>query len=55
MHRARKGVFITTSSFSKDARDFVSMIEKRKVLIDGRELAALLRDQITKLRDSSLT
>ncbi|MCF1429234.1 MAG: restriction endonuclease [Shewanella sp.] len=42
MHRARKGVFITTSSFSKDARDFVTMIEKRIVLIDGRELAALL-------------
>ncbi|WP_243880712.1 restriction endonuclease [Shewanella algae] len=42
MHRARKGVFITTSSFSKDARVFVSMIEKRIVLIDGRELAALM-------------
>lgn len=42
MHRARKGVFITTSSFSKDAREFVSMIEKRIVLIDGRELAALM-------------
>ncbi|WP_447077813.1 restriction endonuclease [Shewanella algae] len=42
MHRARKGVFITTSSFSKDARDFVTMIEKRIVLIDGRELAALM-------------
>ena len=42
MHRARKGVFITTSSFSKDAREFVSMIEKRIVLIDGRELASLM-------------
>lgn len=42
MHRARKGVFITTASFSKDAREFVSMIEKRLVLIDGRELAALM-------------
>lgn len=42
MHRARKGVFITTSNFSKDARDFVTMIEKRIVLIDGRELAALM-------------
>jgi len=42
MHRARKGVFITTSSFSKDARDFVTRIEKRIVLIDGRELAALM-------------
>lgn len=42
MHRARKGVFITTSSFSKEARDFVTRIEKRIVLIDGRELAALM-------------
>jgi restriction system protein len=42
MHRARKGVFITTSNFSKDARDFVTRIEKRIVLIDGRELAALM-------------
>lgn len=42
MHRARKGVFITTSSFSKEARDFVTRIEKRIVLIDGRELAAFM-------------
>ncbi|MCU8045105.1 MULTISPECIES: restriction endonuclease [unclassified Shewanella] len=42
MHRARKGVFITTSNFSKDARDFVTRIEKRIVLIDGHELAALM-------------
>lgn len=42
MHRARKGVFITTSNFSKEARDFVTRIEKRIVLIDGRELAALM-------------
>ncbi|HCU66951.1 MAG TPA: restriction endonuclease [Rheinheimera sp.] len=42
MHRARKGVFITTSSFSKEARDFVTRIEKRIVLIDGRELADLM-------------
>ncbi|MGL6123183.1 MAG: restriction endonuclease, partial [Shewanella sp.] len=42
MHHARKGVFITTSSFSKDARHYVSRIEKRIVLIDGNELAALM-------------
>ncbi|MGL5291361.1 MAG: restriction endonuclease [Vibrionaceae bacterium] len=42
MHHARKGVFITTSSFSKDAHQYVSRIEKRIVLIDGRELAALM-------------
>ncbi|WP_258191998.1 restriction endonuclease [Shewanella morhuae] len=44
MHRARKGVFITTSNFTKDAHDFVTRIEKRIVLIDGREWAALMRE-----------
>ena len=38
-HRARKGVLITTSSFSKEAEDFVKRIEKRIVLIDGQQLA----------------
>jgi restriction system protein len=42
--KARKGVFITTSSFSKDARDFVREIEKRIVLIDGEELAGYMID-----------
>jgi restriction system protein len=40
--RARKGVLITTSSFSKDAVDYVRQIEKRIVLIDGEKLCALL-------------
>lgn len=35
---ARKGVMITTSTFSPEARSFVSKIEKRIVLIDGPEL-----------------
>ena len=42
LHRARKGVFITTSSFSRDAQDYVGRIEKRIVLIDGARLAALM-------------
>lgn len=42
--RARKGIFLTTSSFSAEARQYVSMIEKRIVLIDGDELARLLYD-----------
>jgi restriction system protein len=40
--RARKGVLITTSTFTRDAVDFVDRIEKRIVLIDGRELARLM-------------
>lgn len=42
--RARKGVFITTSSFTDNARDYVKFIEKRIVLIDGAELANLMLD-----------
>lgn len=37
--RARKGVFITTGTFSSDARDYVSHIDPRVVLIDGVQLA----------------
>lgn len=42
LHRARKGVFITTSSFSRDAQEYVGLIEKRIVLLDGARLAALM-------------
>jgi restriction system protein len=42
--RGRKGVFITTSTFSSDAREYVSRIEKKIVLIDGVQLASLLID-----------
>jgi restriction system protein len=42
--RARKGVLITTSEFSKDARDYVAKIEKKIVLIDGAELTRLMID-----------
>jgi restriction system protein len=43
-HRARKGVMITTSSFSDDARSYVQKIEKKIVLIDGKRLAQLMID-----------
>ena len=43
-HRARKGVFITTSDFTKDAYDYVSRIEKKIVLISGQQLAEYLID-----------
>ncbi|MBL0669877.1 restriction endonuclease [Aeromonas hydrophila] len=42
LHKARKGVFITTSSFSREAQEYVGLIEKRIVLIDGTRLAALM-------------
>src|SRR3989442_4497606 len=40
--RAKKGVFITTSTFTKDAWDYVEHTEKKIVLIDGEELALLM-------------
>jgi len=42
---ARKGVFITTSQFSKEAKDYVSTIQQPKiVLVDGELLAKLMID-----------
>jgi restriction system protein len=40
--RAKKGVLLTTSSFSQEARQYASSIEKKIVLIDGRQLAAFM-------------
>lgn len=42
--RARKGVFLTTGTFSADAKDYVSRIDPAVVLIDGRELARYMLD-----------
>jgi restriction system protein len=42
--RARKGVFITTAGFSVEAKEYVSHIEPRVVLIDGRQLAEYMVD-----------
>lgn len=42
MQKSRKGVFITTSKFSNDAIEYVNLIEKSIVLIDGKKLAELM-------------
>lgn len=40
---ANKGVFVTTSSFSKDAEEFAAGIKNQKIiLIDGAKLASLM-------------
>jgi restriction system protein len=39
---ATKGIFITTSDFSKDANDYVSKIGSKIILIDGSRLAELM-------------
>jgi restriction system protein len=43
-YRARKGIFITTSSFTKDAQDYTQRIESKIVLIDGQRLTNLMVD-----------
>lgn len=40
--RAHKGVFITTSSFTREAQDYTSNISDKVVLVDGRALALLM-------------
>ena len=40
--QASRGVFITTSRFSPEARDYADRVNARLVLIDGPELAALM-------------
>jgi restriction system protein len=42
--RARKGVFITTSDFSADAREYVENIDPKVVLISGVDLANYMID-----------
>jgi hypothetical protein len=39
---ATKGLFVTTSSFSSQASDFVRHLSQRVILIDGRRLADLM-------------
>lgn len=40
--RANKGIFITTSRFTDDARNYVSKIGSKIVLIDGEQLTGLM-------------
>ncbi|TAJ32187.1 MAG: restriction endonuclease [Reyranella sp.] len=49
-HRATKGVFVTTSRFTASAKDYVSRIGKRVVLIDGGELARHMVDHRVGVR-----
>ena len=42
--RANKGVFITTSNFSRDAVEYTNVINSKIILIDGARLATLMVD-----------
>lgn len=43
-YNAKKGVYITTSKFTKSAVEYVKKIESKIVLIDGNELSKLMID-----------
>lgn len=42
--RTKKGIMLTTSSFSAEAREYVSRIDNKIVLIGGEQLAELMID-----------
>jgi restriction system protein len=42
--RARKGIFITTSTFTREAREYAEGLETKVVLMDGAQLADLMFD-----------
>ena len=42
--RAKKGVFITTSYYTQEAKEYVSFVDTKVVLIDGQLLADLMID-----------
>lgn len=51
-NRAGKGVFVTTSQFTREARDYVKAIQQPKiVLIGGEELAQFMIDHDIGVRD----
>ncbi|WP_426613277.1 restriction endonuclease [Bradyrhizobium sp. McL0616] len=49
---ATKGVFVTTSTFSAQARDFVQHLSQRVVLLDGASLADLMIEHCIGVRTS---
>jgi restriction system protein len=50
--RATKGVFVTTSSFSRQARNYASSLPQRVILIDGKQLADLMIEHNVGVRIS---
>jgi restriction system protein len=52
--RARKGIFITTSSFTHDSISYVSNIDFKIVLIDGKRLAEFMIDYNVGVTESTV-
>jgi restriction system protein len=51
---ARKGIFITTSSFTRDAIEFVQRVDTKIILIDGEQLADLMIDHDVGVTKSAI-
>jgi restriction system protein len=43
--RAKKGIFVTTSDFSKEAYDYASRIDSKVILLDGVKIAQYMFDR----------
>jgi restriction system protein len=43
--RAKKGIFITTGNFSKEAQEYTNKIDSKIVLIDGKQLTEYMIDK----------
>ena len=43
--RAKKGIFITTGNFSKEAKEYTYKIDSKIVLIDGKQLTEYIIDK----------
>ena len=43
--RAKKGIFITTGNFSKEAKEYTYKIDSKIVLIDGKQLTEYMIDK----------
>ncbi len=49
---ATKGVFVTTSTFSQQAREFVRHLSQRVILLDGQAFAELMIEHGVGVRTS---
>lgn len=54
LQKANKGIFITTSRFTEEARSYVAQIGSKIVLIDGEQLAQLMIDNDVAVSTVSL-
>jgi restriction system protein len=53
-HRAKKGVFITSSDFSREALEFAEKIDSRIVLMDGLQLVKFMVDNNVGVSNSRI-